>query len=356
MDMPPDATLTPEQMDYIKRHPFLSYLMVAHEPTLSQEIKHNILNHHRPRYEDENDNNYPNLNLLLKKLRELAIQFQKDPAKQHVARDIVNQLQLFKQNRLYDEDASIITIASEFASLTSDVSWRTAFSPERAVKMIINNSFFTYPGRIMREFLDNIAISLCDNRKILREGDFIVVGSETFEGSPVFEACRIESVGRYQSRPGCAESRHRRADPEKAAQARSRRFRSRFRKIGPSKSFFRAHPGRFPAHSLLYRSRVRRGVLRETIRIYGRSRGLKRAHYFETETRQQRHDGVSVSGCGNNGEDDRDTDAFERERPSRRIYYRQFPAYRRSGRAYERPQTQLQSDPASKYKNQCQAG
>ena len=202
MNMPHDAQLSPEQMDYIKRHPFLSYLMVAHEPTLSPEVKHNILNHHRPRHEDENDNNYPNMNLLLKKLKELAIQFQKDPTKQHLARDIVTQLQLFKQSRLYDEDANIISIASEFASLTSDVTWRKAVSPEKAVRMIINNSYFTYTGRIMREFLDNIAISLCDNRKILREGDFIVVGSETFEGSPVFEACRIESVGRYQSRPG----------------------------------------------------------------------------------------------------------------------------------------------------------
>jgi hypothetical protein len=54
----------------------------------------------------------------------------------------------------------------------------------------------------MRDFLDYIAISLCDNKKVLREGDFIVIDYETADEKHVFEACRIESVGRFQSRPG----------------------------------------------------------------------------------------------------------------------------------------------------------
>jgi hypothetical protein len=202
MKMPQNAGLSANEMSYIKKHPFLSYLMVAHEPSLSDQVKHNILTHHRPRYHDQNDNNYPNLKLLTTRLRELGIEFQKSPRKRHLAKDIANQLDLFRVNKMYNEDANVLAISSEFASLTSDVPWRKAVTPEQAIKMIINNSYFTYTGRIMREFLDYISISLCDNRKVLKQGDILVIASETHDGSPVFEACRIESIGRFQSRPG----------------------------------------------------------------------------------------------------------------------------------------------------------
>ena len=67
--------------------------------------------------------------------------------------------------------------------------------------MIINNSFFTYTDRIVREFLDHVAMSMNDNQKILKEGDFIIVAARG-TGQTYFEVCIITSVGRYQSKPG----------------------------------------------------------------------------------------------------------------------------------------------------------
>ncbi len=202
MRMPRTIGLSTDEMSYVQKHPFLSYLMVAHEDSLDEQVKHNLLTHHRPRYDDRHDNNYPNKKNLTTRLAELGAEFQKHPSKRRIAEDIRKQLELFRVNRMYDEDANILAISSEFASLTSDVPWRKALSAEQAVKMIINNSFFTYTGRIMHEFLDYVAISLCDNRKILKEGDFIVVASDAHDGTTVFEACQIEQIGRFQSRPG----------------------------------------------------------------------------------------------------------------------------------------------------------
>ena len=135
-------------------------------------------------------------------MKQLGVKFKKSSKRGQIAQDIVKQLELFRVSQMYNEDANVIAIASEFASLTSDVPWRKAMSPEQAVKQIVNNSYFTYTGRIMHEFLDYIAISLCENNKILKEGDYIVITSETSEGNSIFEACEIESVGRFQSRPG----------------------------------------------------------------------------------------------------------------------------------------------------------
>ena len=115
---------------------------------------------------------------------------------------MASQIELLKAYKSYNEHANVLAISSEFASLTSEVAWRAALSPINAVKSIINNSFFTYTGRVMRDFLDYIAISLCDNKKVLKEGDFIVIDYETADEKHAFEACRIESVGRFQSRPG----------------------------------------------------------------------------------------------------------------------------------------------------------
>lgn len=202
MNMPESTELSTEEMGYVKLHPFYSYLMVAHEPTLSSQIKQNILTHHRPYSVDRNNNNYPRLDTLRNKMVVLNAECQKNPAKRHLTKDITSQIELLKVYKTYNETTNVLAVSSEFASLTSNVPWRQALSPINAIKTIINNSFFTYTGRVMREFLDYIAISLCDNKKILKEGDFIVIDYETADEKHVFEACRIESVGRFQSRPG----------------------------------------------------------------------------------------------------------------------------------------------------------
>ena len=83
---------------------------------------------------------------------------------------------------------------------------RPAFSSVRAVQMIINNSFFTHPHRIPREFLDYVAVSLCDNRTILAAGVFIVVAATGREGDTAFEVCEIPHSSRYQSAPASTDS------------------------------------------------------------------------------------------------------------------------------------------------------
>lgn len=201
MNLPSKNGISAEEMNYIRNHPLLSYLMIIHDQTLSSQIKHTVLTHHRPNYSDKNANNYPPNNILINKLLELREKYKSAPSRSHIVKDIDEQLHLFKHNELYREDSNILAISSEFSSLTSNTEWRKAFSPSLAVKMIINNSYFTYTPRIIREFLDYVSISLCDNKKIIREGEFVVVQSQTSKGTPIFELCRVEEVGRYQSRP-----------------------------------------------------------------------------------------------------------------------------------------------------------
>lgn len=202
MQMPNTIISDVKEMNYIKGHPLLSYFLVAHEPSIASEIKRNILFHHRPMRYDENTNNYPSRIFLINKLKEFQLKFSEDPRKSEIVKDIERQIKFLKQDIPYDEDAAILCIASEFASLTSKVPWRGAFTPIRAVQMIINNSYFTYPERIIKEFLDHTAISLCDNKKVLREGDFVVIASTTTTGKIYFEVAQITNSNRYQSKPG----------------------------------------------------------------------------------------------------------------------------------------------------------
>lgn len=202
MNMPEGTALSTEEMSYVHQHPFYSYLMVAHEHSLSSQVKHHILTHHRPYSVDRNNNNYPRLDTLRNMMVALNAECQKNPEKSHLTEDVASQIELLKVYKSYNEITNVLAISSEFASLTSKVPWRQALSPVDAIKTIINDSFFTYTGKVMREFLDYIAISLCDNEKILHEGDFIVICYESSDERHAFEACRIESVGRFQSRPG----------------------------------------------------------------------------------------------------------------------------------------------------------
>ena len=204
MKIPLESSFTFKEMSYIKSHPILSYLLLAHEPNIDPRTKRNILVHHRPLKESghEKNNNYPDLQLIRGKLTEIFEQYSRDRAIQNICNDIRTHLTLLKQDIAYDEDAAILCVASEFASLTSKVPWRKAFSPKRAVQMIVNNSYFTYPSRTIREFLDYVAISLCDNQKIIRDGDFVVIASKSQTGRTFFELAQVTSSNRYQSRPG----------------------------------------------------------------------------------------------------------------------------------------------------------
>lgn len=202
MKMPVHQGLSFEEMNYVRNHPLMSYMMIAHEREIDPKIKRNILCHHRPLREGMPGNNYPDLKWMLSRLGSLLEKYQGDSSKSAVVEDIKQQILLLKMDLPYDEDANIIAIASEFASLTNKVPWRKSFSPERAVKMIVNNSYFTYSDRIVREFLDYVSISLCDNRKIIKEGDYIIVTVRGTDRKAYFEVCQVTTATRYQSKPG----------------------------------------------------------------------------------------------------------------------------------------------------------
>ncbi len=201
MKIPDTGELTQEQMEYIRKHPLVSYLMLAHESTLDRKIKRNILVQHRPMPSDENTNNYPKLKWIILKLSEMYRTHGAHPEKKHIAQNIAGTIHDLNREILYDEDAAILSLASEFASLTTDVAWRPAYEPQKAIKLMINNSFFSTPLRMIREFLDNLAISLCNNRLILTEGDFLIIHADSMSGHDHMEVCRITNVDRYQSRP-----------------------------------------------------------------------------------------------------------------------------------------------------------
>lgn len=201
MKMPDTDGLDAKQYEYIKNHPLMSYLMIAHEESIDDGVKRNILLHHHPVKDSPQNNNYPQLKPLVLKLKQLEEKYKDDISKEAVARDIRKQLYLLKKDLPYDEDANILAIASEFASLTSKTSWRPAFSSDRAIKMIVNNSHFTYTDRIVREFLDYVSMNMNDNKRIINEGDFIIVAAKGVDKT-FFEVCQVTSANRYQSKPG----------------------------------------------------------------------------------------------------------------------------------------------------------
>jgi len=194
------AKLNDEEMLYLRRLPLLSYLMIAHETKIDFIVKRNILNQRRTIQNNLINNNYPNYEWLIKSLQQILIK-SVHLGKKSLVRDIQLQIKFLEQNQSYNEDANILAISSEFASLTSDVKWRKAFTPIEAVKMIINNSFFTYSKKILREFLDYVAISLCDNAMILNTEDYIIMSTTSHTGEEHFEIGIIKEIDRFQSRP-----------------------------------------------------------------------------------------------------------------------------------------------------------
>ena len=200
MNIPRGQGISPKQFLYIRQHPLMSYLMMAHVDT-DPRVKRNILCQHRPLREGVTGNNFPPLGWLTEQIKGYIQRYSSDERKQAIVADMQQQLEMLAVEMPYDEDANILALASEFASLITPVPWREAISPQQAVKMIINNSFFTYTDRIVREFLDYVAISLCDNQQILEGGDFLVLAVRPADHKIYFEACRINYVDRYQSRP-----------------------------------------------------------------------------------------------------------------------------------------------------------
>ncbi|RHX87647.1 c-di-GMP phosphodiesterase [Leptospira stimsonii] len=201
MKLPNHSNLRPEEFEYIKNHPIISYLMIGNLTGIDSEVKSAVLNSHRTFRGEGLNNNYPSTNMLIRKLTEYLQKYKDDKTKQTLIEDIQRQIHHLLNSTYTDEDPGIISISGEFASLSSDQDWRPAFDPLTSMKLILNNSFFSYNEKIVRDFFDLMALSLCENQSVLNPGDYIIVVSMDSQRKVHFETCVIKEIYRHQTRP-----------------------------------------------------------------------------------------------------------------------------------------------------------
>jgi HD-GYP domain-containing protein (c-di-GMP phosphodiesterase class II) len=199
MNLPETQDLTAEQRTHMKKYPLLSYLMVAHEPTVGFEVKRLILNQKRTLPENSVTNNYPEFRWMTQTLQNL-VQENDKKGKKDIAADILRQLAAFKEFVVYEEDVNILSLATDFAALTTESSWREAKDPITAIKLILNSCYFQYGPKVIRDFLDHISMSLSHNQKIIRNDDLLVLALSMASGQTYFEVVKVIEVGRFQSR------------------------------------------------------------------------------------------------------------------------------------------------------------
>ncbi len=199
MNLPEGGNLTPEQRAYVRKFPLLSYLMVAHEATVPFEVKRLILNQKRTLPENTASNNYPEFRWMTATLQNL-VQDNDKRGKKEVAGDILRQLAGLKEFVVYEEDVNILSLATDFAALTTESDWRPAKDPIMAIKHILNSSIFQYGPKVIRDFLDHISMSLSHNQKIIKNDDLLILAMTMQSGQTYFEVVKVLEVGRYQSR------------------------------------------------------------------------------------------------------------------------------------------------------------
>ncbi|HMV35817.1 MAG TPA: hypothetical protein PKG67_07785 [Turneriella sp.] len=199
MNLPEGENLTSEQRAYLRKYPLLSYMMIAHEPTVTFETKRLVLNQRRTLPENQHANNYPELRWMVATLQTLS-QDNEKKGKKEVASDIVKQLTSLKEFVVYEEDVNILSLATDFAALTTETAWREAKDPLTAIKLIVNTSFYQYGPKVIRDFLDHISISLSHNQKVIKNDDLLILSLTMNSGQTYFEVVKVLEVGRYQSR------------------------------------------------------------------------------------------------------------------------------------------------------------
>lgn len=200
MKFPTSKTLTKEQRAYISQYPLVSYLMLAHEKSIEDEIKHRILIHRRPHRDDGFSNNFPKKKWLAEYLKKGIMKYG-EKGRADIQADMVKQLKLLAHDMHMADDANILSLASEFASLTSETEWREAFSEIDATRMIINNSLFSYNPRIMRQFLDYVSVSLANNERLIIDNSLLVLAVEDTKGNFHYEAAKVMNANPLQSKP-----------------------------------------------------------------------------------------------------------------------------------------------------------
>ncbi|EQA38903.1 hypothetical protein LEP1GSC047_0185 [Leptospira inadai serovar Lyme str. 10] len=200
MKMPTHANLKGEELEYIKNHPIISYFMIANIPDLQDSVKSIVLNHHRPHKGDSINNNYPQPKDLVNKLRSYLEKYQTDYKKNYIINDIKKQIKDIVTSFSFSDDIGILSIAGEFASLTTAQSWRSSVEPITALKLILNNSFFAYNEKTLKDFYDYVGLSLCSNEPFIKVGDFVIVASQDSNQKVFFEVCVIrESKKKFNS-------------------------------------------------------------------------------------------------------------------------------------------------------------
>ncbi|MDZ4724731.1 MAG: c-di-GMP phosphodiesterase [Leptospira sp.] len=204
INIPERPNLSKEEYAIVQQHPILSYLMTLSSGDVSTEIRTLVLNHHRPFRGSGLNNNFPDPKIVFSKLMIVRDKFLKDLNRVKIVEDIETQLRIQESNVTpvnFEEDVAIISLASEFASLTSNQSWRPAYSSADALKLIVNDSFFSYSNKNIRHLLDYVGASLTNNENIINIGDFVITASIDSEKQAHFDICQILDVDRFQTRP-----------------------------------------------------------------------------------------------------------------------------------------------------------
>ncbi|WCL48407.1 c-di-GMP phosphodiesterase [Leptospira sp. GIMC2001] len=198
------ADLKPAEYEVIKTHPIISYLMVANSGDLDPMVKKLILHHHRPHKGGGVNNNFPNDSFLIQKLLTFKEKYLKETGKDVAIADIDLQIQEIQNQNFgtqVEEDIAYLSLASEFASLTTEQSWRGAKDSRTALKMILNNSFFSYSDKNIRDLFDYVGLSLNNNQSIINRGDLVITASWDSKKKIHFEICKVQDIDRFQTRP-----------------------------------------------------------------------------------------------------------------------------------------------------------
>lgn len=204
LEVSENPKLSKEEYLSIQQHPIISYLMTLPAQDITPEIRTLILNHHRPFRGNGINNNYPDQRTVFTRLMAVRDKFTKDVSKTRIVADIESQLRIQESQNIstnYEEDIAILSLASEYASLTSDQPWRKAFSSSMALKTILNDSFFSYSNKNIRHLLDYVGASLTNNENIINVGSLIITASLDSEKNVHFDICKVIEVERYQTRP-----------------------------------------------------------------------------------------------------------------------------------------------------------
>jgi hypothetical protein len=204
INVPESPSLNPNEYEIIKTHPIISYLMVANSPEIEPPIKKLILHHHRPHRGGGVNNNFPTDQFLLKKLTAFRDKYMAEGGKEVAIQDITKQIADLVNHYSsvgVEEDIAYLSLASEYASLTTDQPWREARDSATALKIILNNSFFSYSDKNIRDLFDYVSLSLNNNQSVIHRGDLVITASWDSERKIHFEICRVQEIDRFQTRP-----------------------------------------------------------------------------------------------------------------------------------------------------------